>query len=793
MNYHRFSGLLVLCCLLAAATVQGQTEGARPDYQNTALPTARRVEDLLARMTLEEKVAQMLCLWNAKRQITDGQGRFDPARAPEWFRVGIGRIERPSDGHGARAQAEFTNAIQRWVKEHTRLGIPVIFHEEALHGLQGQEATSFPQAIALASTWNPDLVERAFAAVAQEVRARGAQQVLAPVVDVARDPRWGRFEETYGEDPYLVARIGLAAVRGFQGGGRTIPAGRVIATLKHMAGHGQPESGTNTAPAPFGERTLREVFFYPFEVAVKQGRARSLMPSYNEIDGIPSHANRWMLRDVLRGEWGFDGTVVSDWQAISQLAGRHRVAADGADAACQALAATVDVELPDVETYSTLVGQVKQGKVPEAAINDAVRRLLRDKFELGLFENPYVDPARADEISGSAASRPLALEAARHAIVLLQNRGRLLPFQAALTRRVAVIGPHAAEVMLGGYSGVPRHAVSILEGIRRRLGASATVTHAEGVRITEDSAFTRDPQPLIGGTRSQARWSANRVVLADPDANRRRIAQAVALARDSDVAIVVVGDNEQTAREAYAENHLGDRSDLRLVGQQEDLVRAILDTGTPTVLVLINGRPPAIPELAERAPAILEGWYLGQEGGTAVAEVLFGDVNPSGKLPVSFPRSVGQLPLFYNRKPTARRGYLFDSTRPLFPFGHGLSYTAFAYAAPMVSPARIPPDGRATASVEVTNTGPRAGDEVVQLYLRAEVSRTTRPVMELKGFRRITLAPGERRTVTFELGPEQLSYHGPEMKRVVEPGRFQVMVGGSSDEVKSVGLEVARP
>jgi beta-glucosidase len=469
------------------------------------------------------------------------------------------------------------------------------------------------------------------------------------------------------------------------------------------------------------------------------------------------------------------------------------VAADGADAACQALAATVDVELPDVETYSTLVGQVKQGKVPEAAINDAVRRLLRDKFDLGLFENPYVDPTRADELSGSAASRPLALEAARQAIVLLQNRGRLLPLQAALTRRVAVIGPHAAEVMLGGYSGVPRHAVSILEGIRRRLGAGATVTHAEGVRITEDSVFTRGPQPLIGGTRSQARWSANRVVLADPDANRRRIAEAVALARDSDVAIVVVGDNEQTAREAYAEDHLGDRSELRLVGQQEDLVRAVLDTGTPTVLVLINGRPPAIPELAERAPAILEGWYLGQEGGTAVAEVLFGDVNPSGKLPVSFPRSVGQLPLFYNRKPTARRGYLFDSTRPLFPFGHGLSYTTFAYAAPTVSPARIPPDGRATASVEVTNTGPRAGDEVVQLYLRAEVSRATRPVMELKGFRRITLAPGERRTVTFEVGPEQLSYHGPEMKRVVEPGRFQVMVGGSSEEVKSVGLEVARP
>jgi beta-glucosidase len=790
MGTQRLAGLLLLFSLFLTGTVLGQTNVARPDYQDPALPTARRVDDLLARMTLEEKVAQMLCLWSAKRLITDAQGRFDPTKAPEWFRVGIGRIERPSDGHGARAEAEFTNAIQRWMKDNTRLGIPVIFHEEALHGLQGQEATSFPQAIALASTWNPDLVERAFAAVAQEVRARGAQQVLAPVVDVARDPRWGRFEETYGEDPYLVSRMGLAAVRGLQGGGRTIPDQRVIATLKHMTGHGQPESGTNTGPASLGERTLRDVFFCPFEVAVKQGHARSLMPSYNEIDGVPSHANRWMLHDVLRKEWGFDGTIVSDWQAISQLVGRHQVAADAADAAGQALSATVDVELPDTETYPTLVERVKQGKVPEAAINDAVRRLLRDKFELGLFENPYVDADRADKISGSEASRPLALEAARQAVVLLQNRGGVLPLSADKVRRVAVIGPHAAEVMLGGYSGVPRHSVSILEGIRKRLGDGATVTHAEGVRITEDSTFTRGPQPLVGGTRSQARWSADRVVLGDPAANRRRIAEAVALARDSEVAIVVVGDNEQTAREAYAENHPGDRAELRLVGQQEDLVRAVLDTGTPTVLVLINGRPPAIPELAERAPAILEGWYLGQEGGTAMAEVLFGDVSPGGKLPVTFPRSVGQLPLFYNRKPTARRAYLFDSTKPLFPFGHGLSYTTFTCSAPTVSPARIAPDGQTTVSVDVTNTGTRAGDEVVQLYLRAEVSRVTRPVMELKGFRRTTLAPGERRTVTFELGPEQLSYHGPEMKRVVEPGRFQVMVGGSSAEVKSVGLEV---
>jgi beta-glucosidase len=369
----------------------------------------------------------------------------------------------------------------------------------------------------------------------------------------------------------------------------------------------------------------------------------------------------------------------------------------------------------------------------------------------------------------------------------------LLPLSADKAMRVAVIGPHAAEVMLGGYAGIPRHSVTILEGIRKRLGERATVTHAEGVRITEDSAFTRGPQPLIGGTRSRPRASADRVVPADPAENQRRIADAVTLAKNCDVAVVVVGDNEQTAREAYAENHLGDRAELRLAGQQEDLARAILDTGTPTVLVLINGRPPAIPELAERAPAILEGWYLGQEGGTAVAEVLFGDVNPSGKLPATLPRGVGQLPLFYNHKSTALRGYLFASNKPLFAFGHGLSYTTFSYAAPTVAPARILPDGRATVSVEVANTGTRAGDEVVQLYIRAEVSKATRPVMELKGFRRITLAAGERRTVTFDLGPEQLSYVGPDMKKVVEPGRLQVMVGGGSDRVKSVSLDVGGP
>jgi beta-glucosidase len=789
----------VATALLALPTVvaaQPSARAANAPYRDARLPVERRVDDLLGRMTLEEKVAQMLGIWQGKSNIIDrATGRFDPARAPRWFRVGIGRIERPSDRHGARAEAEFTNAIQRWLRDSTRLGIPVIFHEEALHGLQGPEATSFPQALALASSFNPDLIERVFATVATEVRARGAQQVLAPVVDVAREPRWGRIEETYGEDPYLASRLAVAAVRGFQGTGRlwggpaSMPADRVIATLKHMTGHGQPESGTNTGPTSLGENTLRNFFFPPFEAGVKEAHVGSLMPSYNEVDGVPSHANTWMLRDVLRGEWGFDGTIVSDWGAVPELDRQHHVAADQSDAARLALAATVDVDLPDLAAYQHLADEVRAGRVKQSAIDAAVRRLLRAKFALGLFEHPYVDAARADSISGAESHRALALEAARQSIVLLRNEGGVLPLRADSVRRIAVIGPHAAETLLGGYAGTPRFSVSILEGIRTRA-AGATVQYAEGVRLTEDSVFTHDAQPHLGGVRSIERWQADHVVLGDSTQNVRRIEEAVALARASDVAVVVVGDNEMTSREAWSEVHMGDRTSLGLVGQQEELVRAVQATGKPVVLVLINGRPLSITGLAATVPAILEGWYLGQETGTAVADVLFGDVNPGGRLPVSMARDVGQLPMFYNRKPSSRRGYLFDDTKPLWPFGHGLSYTTFTYGEPRVAASRIGAAGRTTLSVDVTNSGSRAGDEVVQLYVRDRVSRVTRPVQELRGFQRIMLKPGETRTVTFDVDSRTLGYYGPGNTWVVEPGTFDLMVGGSSAQVKRVSLDV---
>jgi beta-glucosidase len=783
---------------LSSAAAQSAAPPASAPYRNAKLPVERRVDDLLARMTLEEKVAQMLSFWQqGKATITAADGRFDPARAPRWFRVGIGRIERPSDGHGARAEAEFTNAIQRWTHDSTRLGIPVLFHEEGLHGLQGAEATSFPQSIAMASSFNPELAERVYATIGAEIRARGAQQVLAPVVDVAREPRWGRIEETYGEDPYLASRMGVAAIRGFQGTtrpsstGQWPAAGHVIATLKHMTGHGQPESGTNTGPAPLGENTLRNYFFPPFEAGVKEAHVGSLMPSYNEVDGVPSHANAWMLRDVLRGEWGFDGTIVSDWFAIADLVNRHHVAADTAEAARLALTATVDVDLPELASYAKLVDEVKAGRVQQRSIDAAVRRLLRAKFSLGLFDDPYVDAARADSISGAAAHRALALEAARQSVVLLKNDGGALPLKADALKHIAVIGPHAAELLLGGYAGRPRFTVTILEGIRKRA-SGATVDYAEGVRLTEDSTFTKDAQPHLSGERSMPRWSSDRVALADSAGNARRIEEAVALARTSDVAIVVVGDNEMTSREAYSDNHLGDRSSLGLFGQQEQLVRAVQATGKPMVLVLMNGRPLSIPNLASTVPAIVEGWYLGQETGTAMAEVLFGDVNPGGKLPVSVARDVGQLPIFYNRKPSSRRGYVTGETTPLWPFGHGLSYTTFSYAAPRVASARIGAGGSTTLAVDVTNTGSRAGDEVVQLYVHDRVSRVTRPVMELRGFQRVSLKPGETRTISFTIDAKALGYYGFANKWVVEPGAFDLMVGGSSAQTKSVALEVGQ-
>ncbi len=775
--------LLLLISAFSAASVLPQEI---PPYRNSRLPLEQRVADLLSRMTLEEKVAQltsamdrMVSVSDPKSALVDAKGIFQPDRAAALIKNGLGQISRPSGMNGPRQNAEHTNAIQKWVKENTRLGIPILFHEECLHGHAAQKGTSFPQAIALASTWDPQTVEDVFSATASEVRARGSQQCLTPVLDVVRDPRWGRTEETYGEDPYLAARIGVAAVKGFQGTGPLIDKSHVIATAKHFAVHGQPEGGANTAPGNYSERVIREYFLKPFEAAVKEAGLQSVMASYNEIDGVPSHGNKFLLDNILRQEWGFNGIVVSDYFGIRQLRSKHFVVESNEEAAKLALESGVDIELPYLEVNHLLLDQVKQGKVSEAAVDRAVARILRSKFITGLFDDPFVDPSYAEKITNSIEHQQLALQAARKAIILLKNEGNLLPLNRSSYKRIAVIGPNAKEVHLGGYSGMPGRGISILDGIKTKVGNGVDVQYAVGVKITE----TRGDSETMPTFEDKLR-------LGDPALNAKRIQEAVAVAEKSDIIILALGGNEQTCREAWA-NHLGDRSGLDLLGNQDDLVKAMLALRKPIVVFLIHGRPNSINYIAENVPAILEGWYLGQETGTAVADVLFGDYNPGGKLPVSVPRSVGQLPVYYYQKPSASLDYVDSTASPLYPFGWGLSYTTFKYGKISLSPDTIGPEGKTRVSVEVSNTGSVRGDEVVQLYVRDEVGSIARPVKELRGFRRITLDPGKTQTVEFALGPEELSFLNRDMRRVVEPGTFKIMIGGNSVDLVETTLTVA--
>ena len=773
-----------------AVAVAGAASAAPPGqaiYKDPGVGVEARVEDLLARMTLEEKVAQMQSIWEDKREVFDANLELDPNKMAQKFPNGIGQFARPSDatgpasprlvpGRDLRGTIRLVNALQHYALEHTRLGIPIMFHEEGLHGYVAVGATSFPQAIALASSWDPALVRAVNAVTAREMRARGVTEALTPVVDVARDPRWGRIEETFGEDPYLVGELGVAAVEGLQGEGKSwdLKAGKVFATLKHLTGHGQPESGTNVGPAPYSERALREFFFPPFEKIIARTGVSAVMPSYNEIDGVPSTANVWLLRKVLRGEWGFKGAVVSDYYAIEDLQRLHHIAATPEDAARLALNAGVDIDLPSPGAYATLAQQVRDGRVAVSSIDAAVRRLLTLKFRAGLFERPFADAEKAAALTDTPDARVLARQAAQRAIVLLKNDGTLpLQLPAGKTPLVAVIGPNAAVARLGGYSSRPPVMVSILDGIRAKVGARAKVVFAQGVKITDSDD-----------------WWADEVQLADPRENHRLIDEAVAAARGADQIILAIGDTEQTSREGWAPTHLGDRDSLDLVGEQQALFDALHALGKPLVVVLINGRPASTVTIAEQANALLEGWYLGEQGGNAMADVLYGEVNPGGKLPVTIPRSVGQLPMFYNVKPSARRGYLFDTVAPLYPFGYGLSYTTFQIGAPQLSTDHIGVDGSVMVSVPLRNTGNRAGDETVQLYIHQLVGSVTRPIKELKAFERVSLAAGETKTLSFTLTPETFRMWNIDMQRVVEPGAFEVMVGPNSVDLKSATLQI---
>ena len=743
-------------------------------YQNPKLSLEKRTKDLLSRMTLEEKAAQMVCIWRDRpKAMLDDDGNFDENKANAFFKKGngIGQVTRPSDagkGKNARETAELTNKIQKFFLENSRLKIPVVFHEECLHGHWAIDSTHFPQPIALAASFDPALVERLFTLTAEEARVRGAHHVLTPVVDVVRDPRWGRCEETYGEDPYLVSRMGIAAVRGFQGDRKFHDRKHVMATLKHFTGHGQPESGMNCAPANISERVLRETFFYPFKEVLREAKAISVMPSYNEIDGVPSHANKWLLRDILRKEMGFKGFMISDYWALWELSYKpdthgHFVAKDKKESAKLAVEAGVNIEAPDPDIYLNLVELVKKKELKESQLDELVYPLLYWKFAFGLFEDPYVDPDEADRVVGSTANREPALEAAHASITLLKNENNLAPLNLRKFKTIAVIGPNANRSLIGGYSGVPRYNVTVLDGIKERVGDRAKVLYSEGCKIT------------IGGS-----WGEDQVVPSNPEEDFKQIAEAVEIAKQADVIVLAIGGNEQTSREAWARTHMGDRTCLNLIGRQEELVGAMLETAKPVIVFLFNGRPLSINYVNQTVPVIFECFYLGQETGYAVADVLLGNHNPGGKLPITIPRSVGHLPAFYNYKPSARRGYLFDDVSPLYAFGYGLSYTSFAIGAPRLAKSKIGRKDSTSVSVLVKNTGSRAGTETIQLYIRDVVSSVTRPVKELKGFRKISLKPGESKTVTLPITPDSLAFYDINMDYVVEPGEFEIMVGNSS-------------
>ncbi|MCR9269468.1 MAG: glycoside hydrolase family 3 C-terminal domain-containing protein [Hyphomonadaceae bacterium] len=790
------TGLILQACQAISPMPEIGAQEATDSFVSAPLSNDPEIAALIADMTLDEKLAQLSCIWINKGQILDENGDFSPEKMAATYPHGVGCFARPQDTMGmeqteerkdvndatvvrrmsARTPSEtvkLTNAVQQWMIEETRLGIPTLFHEEGLHGFQARYATSFPQSIALASTFDPELLERVYSITAREIRVRGVHHVLSPVVDVALDPRWGRIEETFGEDPYLVSRMGVAAIKGFQGSGETVPDGKVLTTLKHMTGHGQPEAGMNVGPAQLPERVLREIFFPPFEAAVKEANAASVMASYNEIDGIPSHANSWLLNDVLRGEWGFDGVVVADYFAINELQVRHRLVDSLGAAGALALSSGVDFELPDGVAFYQMKDAIEAGDLDISVIDTAVERVLRMKKRGGVFDDPYADGEEADALTGNAEARAVALEAAHKAAVLVKNDNNALPLNQAELSRVAIVGPNSDITVLGGYSDEPRQTISILDGFQAAFGDEIEIVHAKGVKLTDNRS-----------------WWDDEVNLIDPAENFALIEEAVAAVQGADVIILAIGGDESTSREAWSETHLGDRDDITLIGQQKELVEALAETDIPMIGVIISGRPLALTNVQDHFDAILYGWQLGQETGTAVADLLLGNVSPSGKMPVSVPRNVGQIPVFYNHKPTARRGYAFAETAPLYAFGSGLSYTSFEISEPVLTAPEISVSGSTSVTVSVTNTGDMAADEVVQMYIRDKISSVTRPVMELKGFQRVTLAPGETQQVELPITSESLHFYNRDMDRVVEPGEFEIMVGSSSQSHKSTILTV---
>lgn len=776
-------------------------------YKDKSKSVEERVEHLLSLMTTEEKAGQLIQPfgWQTytndqgnitlnesfKQQVENGGvgSLYGALRADPWTGVTL------ENGLSAREGAEAVNLIQRHAVEHSRLGIPILIGEECSHGHMAIDGTVYPVPLLLGSTWNVDLYRDMCRAVARETRAQGGAVTYSPVLDVVRDPRWGRTEECFGEDPYLIGELAVASVQGLQGE-RLDQEDAVAATLKHFVGYGSSEGGRNAGPVHMGWRELLEVDLYPFRKAVEAG-AQSIMPAYNEIDGIPCTVNTELLDDVLRKDWGFDGLVITDCGAINMLASGHDVASDGLEASVQAIQAGIDMEMSGEMFGQYLVQAISEGKLEMHVLDQAVRRVLALKFKLGLFEQPYVDADRAAEVIGSEEHIQLARQLAAEGVVLLKNEAATLPLSTATAGRIAVIGPNADQAynQLGDYtSPQPKSKVAtVLDGIRNKLAVS-------------ESGHTGEGSAGHSNSENQVLYAPGCRIKGD---SREGFEHAIETARHADTVIMVVGGSSardfgegtidlKTGASNVSDNSWNDmecgegidRMTLGLAGVQLELIQEIHKLGKTLVIVYINGRPITEPWVDEHADAILEAWYPGQEGGHAIADILFGEVNPSGKLTISIPKHVGQLPIYYNGKRSRGKRYLEEDLEPRYPFGYGLSYTTFDYSEPKLSTESMTANETVTVSVEVTNTGSCRGAEVIQMYVSDVVSHVARPAKELKGFEKVNLEPGETKTVAFHIGAEQLQYIGRDLTPVVEPGQFHIHIGRHVNDTQFAELTV---
>ena len=749
-------------------------------YLNSNLTVEERVNDLLQRMTLEEKVNQMFKVVLTKLK-KDENGNITQESLDRLFKgKSVGSLDPVRTN--VRDIATYSEAADRYLRTHTRLGIPAIQVElGGIHGQLASDATIFPQTIGQGCTWNPDLIKKMAETIAFEASKTGCDQFFAPVFDIIRDPRYGRVEECFGEDPYLVAEMGKAFVIGMQGDPKItkdkIPENHLICTAKHYVGYSMPSGGLNISPVEIGPRDLRDLFLYPFEKAVKEANVYSIMPSYSAVNGIPMHANEYLLKDVLRKEFGFKGYVFADYGAVGMLQKRHHVTANRIETALAALRAGVDLEGSDF-AYSTLTETGKNSKEVQRLIDEAVRNILTVKFKIGLFDKPYIAPKNLSELVHRKESVRLARQVAEESIVLLKNKDNLLPLKLSALKSIAVIGPNADQVEYGDYSPPKDNntGVTILEGIRNVTKGKVKINYAKGCAIT--------------------------------DLDDSGIKEAVDAAKKSDVVVLAIGGTSKSlsgvgwgelAKEgAYPTCGEGyDRTELTPPGIQPELIRAVYETGKPIVLVMVHGRPYSIKWEKENIPAILEAWYPGEEGGNAVARILFGEVVPSGKLTVSVPQSVGHVPVFYNYKPIGRgyyhnpgskeksgQDYVFSSTDPLFPFGYGLSYTKFSYSDLSIEQKNLMETDSIKLSVKIQNIGAVTGKEVVQVYINDKVSSVTTPVKVLKGFKKVEIKPSEIKTVNFIIPCKELGLWDKDMNYVIEPGEFEIMIGASAEDIR---------